>query len=399
MSYPGRSSLALCLLVAGTVHANPDPGSSIPVAPAASGPATAQSEAPNMPSHLTASLAATPTTLSAPKGIVPDPAAFSSGPPASGVQEQPLPNSQDNCDSADCRAVSDEPVSLGDAAARPRPSVHIGLAAQQALSESSKWADNPRAVPALDPVGRVVFPYSESLPTIVCAPIHVCDIELQAGEVVQGEPHVGDNVRWRISPAVSGGEDHKVTHLIVKPTEAGLDTNLIVPTDRHTYHIRLVSSAERYVSSIAFSYPDEHQQTWSEFAKTNTSGAGNSADRSTGDMPTVAVNRLNFNYRIKVVHGKPGFKPVHAMDDGYHTYIAMNEEMPQQEAPVLVGISSAGEEQMVNYRLKGNMYVVDGTVSRLALLSGAGKHQDRVELTREECTQRGWLGMCWDSKE
>jgi type IV secretion system protein TrbG len=391
MSYPGCSSLALCLLVAGTAQAAPDPGSSTPTA-------AAQGEAPNMPAHLTASLAATPTTLSAPKGIVPDPAAFSSGPPTSGLQEPPVPNSQDSCDSADCRVVSDEPATP-DAGARPRPPVHIGLAAQQALSESSKWAENPRAVPALDPVGRVVFPYSESLPTIVCAPVHVCDIELQPGEVVQGEPHVGDSVRWRISPAVSGGEDHKVTHLIVKPTEAGLDTNLIVPTDRHTYHIRLVSSAERYVSSIAFSYPDEHQQTWSEFAKTNTSSAGSATDHGTGDMPTVAVNRLNFNYRIKVVHGKPGFKPLRAMDDGYHTYIAMNEEMPQQEAPVLIGISAAGEEQMVNYRLKGNMYVLDGTVSRLALVSGAGRHQERVELTREECNQKGWLGLCWDPKE
>jgi len=185
----------------------------------------------------------------------------------------------------------------------------------------------------------------------------------------------------------------------VKPTEAGLDTNLIVPTDRHTYHIRLVSSAERYVSSVAFSYPDEHQQTWSEFAKTNISSATKAADHGAGDMPTVAVNRLNFNYRIKVVHGKPEFKPLHAMDDGYHTYIAMNEEMRQQEAPVLFGISSAGEEQMVNYRLKGNMYVVDGTVAKLALVSGEGRHQERIELTREECKQRGSLGMCWDSRE
>ena len=28
-----------------------------------------------------------------------------------------------------------------------------------------------------------------------------------------------------------------------------------------------------------------------------------------------------------------------------------------------------------------------------------GKRQQRIELTREECRQRGWLGMCWDPKE
>jgi type IV secretion system protein VirB9 len=116
-------------------------------------------------------------------------------------------------------------------------------------------------------------------------------------------------------------------------------------------------------------------------------------------MPTVAVNRLNFNYKIKVVKGKPGFKPLRAMDDGYHTYIAMNEQMPQQEAPALIGISPTGEEQMINYRLKGNLYVVDGTIYKLALVSGVGRHQDRIELTRDPCKQRGWLGICWDPKE
>jgi type IV secretion system protein VirB9 len=116
-------------------------------------------------------------------------------------------------------------------------------------------------------------------------------------------------------------------------------------------------------------------------------------------MPTVAVNRLNFDYRIKVVKGKPSFKPLRAMDDGYHTYISMNEDLPQGEAPALVGISRSGEEQMINYRMKGNIYVVDGTVSKLALISGVGGEQQRIELTRQACQRRGWLGICWDPKE
>jgi len=178
MSYKGYSSLAVCLLVAGAAHANQDPGSS-----------TTRSEAPDIPSPLTASLATTPAPLSSPKGIVPDPAAFSPGPSASG---QPTPPSaEDNCDSGDCGPAADRLATTSELTPIYRPPVHIGIPAQQALSESYKWAENPKAVPALDSVGRVVFPYSESVPTIVCAPIHVCDIELQAGEVVQGEPTSG----------------------------------------------------------------------------------------------------------------------------------------------------------------------------------------------------------------
>jgi type IV secretion system protein TrbG len=299
----------------------------------------------------------------------------------------------DHCTGARC-----SPSDPHAAAEKPRPPVHIGPPAQRALSQSQSWAENPNALPALDSGGRVVFPYNQSAPTIVCAPIHVCDIELQEGEVVQGAPHIGDSVRWKVSPALSGSDEHRVTHLIVKPTESGLDTNLIVPTDRHTYHIRLVSSSYRYISSVAFQYPDEQSQSWSSFEH-STGGAGSSSGPGSAELPTVAVNRLNFNYTVKVVKGRPTFKPLRAMDDGYHTYIAMNEDLPQGEAPALLSISPSGAEQIVNYRLKGNLYIIDGTVHKIALISGVGSDQQRVELTRSPCRQKGWLGICWDPKE
>lgn len=319
-------------------------------------------------------------------------------PPSSPVQLPPAtpPGPGDSCDGADC---SGNKTAAGKTRSAP---VYIGPPAQRALSESNQWAENPDAMPMRDAGGRVLFPFSQSAPTIVCAPLHVCDIELQAGELVQGTPHIGDSVRWKISPALSGTDEKRVTHLIIKPTEAGLDTNLIIPTDRHTYHIRLVSSTTRYVSSVGFFYPEDQEQSWTELTKAgkgmgNAHGAG--ADPGGADMPTVAVNRLNFNYKIKVVKGKPLFKPLRAMDDGYHTYISMNEDMQQLEAPVLVGISPGGQEQIVNYRLKGNLYVIDGTLPKIALISGAGKDQQRVELTRDPCRNRGWLGICWDAQE
>lgn len=54
---------------------------------------------------------------------------------------------------------------------------------------------------------------------------------------------------------------------------------------------------------------------------------------------------------------------------------------------------------MINYRLKGNLYVVDGTIEKLALISRAGEHLARIEFTHSPCRQRSWLGICWDAKE
>jgi type IV secretion system protein VirB9 len=330
------------------------------------------------------------------------PAPAASSPGAEGLQTQApvLANRCDAPDPADCPAA---PVSVPPIQAESRPvdvgvpsRVRIGKPAQRAVTESYNWAENPNAVPVRDAGGRVVFGFSESAPTIVCAPLRVCDIELQVGEAVLGAPHIGDAIRWKVAPAVSGTGEHAVTHLVVKPTEAGLDTNLIVPTDRRTYHLRLVSSVDHYVSSVAFDYPEDNRRAWEELLKAQQINDTTSVSEG---QPTVAVNRLNFNYKIKVVRGKPSFKPLRAMDDGYHTYIAMNEDMPQREAPALIGISPSGAELMLNYRLKGNLYMVDGTQFKLALISGVGRHQERIELTRDPCRDRGWLGICWDPKE
>jgi type IV secretion system protein VirB9 len=379
------------MLIAGTVGAD-----QVPDQPA--NEAAPETKSSNAPPEVTPPEAAT----AAPEPPSGDTSADLAG-PATGVKENSMqpqvpPPPAGNCETADCLSNTAKPQNESGKrkGASASPPGRIGKPAQRAIAESRAWAENPVAMPLVDSGGRVIFPFSESAPTIVCAPLRVCDIELQAGEVVQGAPHIGDAIRWKVAPAVSGSDDRKVTHLIVKPTEPGLDTNLVIPTDRHTYHLRLVSSNEVYVSSVAFDYPDEQQQAWQSLARTGTGGNGSNTG---GDMPTVAVNRLNFDYKIKIVKGKPTFKPLRAMDDGYHTYIAMNEELPQGEAPVLIGISPGGDEQMINYRLKGNLYVVDGTLFRLALISGVGGGQQRIELTRNLCKRRGWLGICWDPKE
>ena len=65
---------------------------------------------------------------------------------------------------------------------------------------SEKWRTENNA-PAAGPDGRVLYSFGAGLPTVVCAPLRVCIIELQAGEKIVGEPQIGDSVRWNISPA------------------------------------------------------------------------------------------------------------------------------------------------------------------------------------------------------
>jgi P-type conjugative transfer protein TrbG len=238
--------------------------------------------------------------------------------------------------------------------------------------------------PAVGSDGRVVYTYGAGLPIVVCAPLHVCTVELEPGEKIIGEPQIGDSVRWEISPTSSGSGSESMPILIIKPRIAGLDTTMVVPTDRRAYYIRLQSKSAEYVARVAFSYPEERDRQWQVFlAKQHEREEQDKAQR-VADLPSRAIEDMYWKYAIK--GGTPSIRPVHVMDDGAKTYIQMPQETIPRELPVLVIKTSSGSE-MVNYRVKDNIYIVDRLFDRAALLLGVGKHQTKVEIVREQAVR------------
>jgi type IV secretion system protein VirB9 len=37
------------------------------------------------------------------------------------------------------------------------------------------------------------IPYGAGMPTVVCAPLRVCIVEMEPGEKIVGEPHIGES--------------------------------------------------------------------------------------------------------------------------------------------------------------------------------------------------------------
>src|SRR5215475_8197750 len=52
------------------------------------------------------------------------------------------------------------------------------------------------------------------------------------------------------------------------------------------------------------------------------------------------------------------------------TYVQMNPSVKNREAPALVVIGSDGKQEMVNYRVKNDIYIVDRLFDRAALILG-----------------------------
>jgi type IV secretion system protein VirB9 len=262
---------------------------------------------------------------------------------------------------------------------RPRTDVPLTPTALEAARVSERWRGE-KDMPSPGPDGRVMYSFGAGLPTVVCAPLRVCLIELEAGEKIVGEPHIGDSVRWNISPAMYGTGEQATAVIILKPQMPGLDTNLLITTDRRAYYLRLISKPEDYVARVAFAYPEDDTRKWQQQVAAEQALA--KQEKHSAEIPPamIAIENVNFDYTIR--GGDEHIRPVRVFDDGAKTYIQMPPELQHREAPVLLVVGKDGKGEMTNYRVKDQTYIVDRLFDHANLVLGSGKKAQKVEISR-----------------
>lgn len=258
---------------------------------------------------------------------------------------------------------------LGPAAWAETPAGEPALSAKEkeSLRLAREWMDNPTK-PLRGEAGKVVYAYESGMATVFAAPMEISDIELQAGETVN-EILVGDTARWQVESGTSGSG---LTHVFVKPMEAGLRTSLVVTTDKRTYHIRLVSQKEGHTPYTSFIYQKDVLAAKAQQAKQQTWATAEIGGRE------VDLSGLDFNYKVM---GTAPWKPARVYNDGHKTFIKLPDSAAHGEAPVLLA-KSGGKERLVNYRFRNNAFEVDGLFDRFILVSGVGQDQERVEIRK-----------------
>jgi type IV secretion system protein TrbG len=262
---------------------------------------------------------------------------------------------------------------------QPGKDAPLSDTAKQALEVGQAWMTAGPA-PVEGSNGRIIYTYSAGLPTVVCAPLHVCALELQAGERILGEPHIGDSVRWIISPATSGRDELAMPMIVIKPKAAGLDTDLLITTDRRAYYVRLISKPEEYLARVAFAFPDEEEGKWKAYLARQQDERRKQEAEAVRLAPIEGLESLYFDYTIR--GGGAATKPIRVVDDGRKTYIQMPPETAHRELPVLAVLGPDGKADLANYRVKGDLYIVDRIFDRGALILGTGKKAQRADIIR-----------------
>ena len=227
-----------------------------------------------------------------------------------------------------------------------------------------------------------VYPYTVgALYQVYAAVNQVTDIALESGEKLVSVS-AGDTVRWVVGDTTSGEGTTAQVHILVKPIGAELETNLVITTDRRTYHLELRSTDKTYMASVSWTFPAsallalKADRAKAEAAQTVVADTG------------VNLDQLRFRYTIE---GDAPWKPRQVFDDGAKVYIQFPPGLAQGEAPPLFVIGPDGKPALVNYRVRGTTYIVDRLFAAAELRLGTAP-QRVVRIVRTDAVWREQRG-------
>lgn len=198
---------------------------------------------------------------------------------------------------------------------------------------------------------------------VYAAPGYLSTILLEPGEAIVTVA-AGDTTRWMVEETTAGDMGDPRSLLLLKPTRAGIRTNIVLVTDRRTYLIEAIAvQGSAYSAQTAWRYPDDDA-----IRQAAISG--------------VDVDAINFRYRIETVRGRnPNWRPIRVFDDGRRTYVEFPLDISTSEAPPLF-LRDGPDAALVNYRVVGNRYIVDRLFDVAELRLGSTR-QTIVRISRE----------------
>ena len=181
--------------------------------------------------------------------------------------------------------------------------------------------------------GRVLnLPYSADHATLLSvAAGYAALVELGSDERIENVV-VGDSGAWQVTPTKQGDR------LVIKPLASSNSTDLIVITSNRRYLFLLRSAQEDEGGPLVvrFDYPQAVQN--------NTT-------------PPIIPGR----YKLR---GDRALFPSSMSDDGNRTFVTWK---PDSALPAIFAADEAGHEALVNGRMVGSAYVIEGVANRYVL--------------------------------
>lgn len=174
----------------------------------------------------------------------------------------------------------------------------------------------------------------DAVVNLAVSPGYAAVVELASDEQIDTVV-IGNGNGWQITETAGGNR------LVVKPLSGAAPTNMVVITDarRYVFDLDPGGSPDRTSFVLRFDYP------------------GNEA----------AASRQASSYKFS---GDRQLFPVAMRDDGQRTRVRWGKETPM---PAIVAIGDGQAETLVNGRMVGNEYVIEGTAERYKFRYGTAE--------------------------
>lgn len=196
------------------------------------------------------------------------------------------------------------------------------------------------------------------------APLRVTTLTLPPGETLLSKA-AGDTVRWQIGEVLSGEGETAQAHVLVKPLERGLRTNLVLTTNRRLYLVELQSGGPAASDAVV---------TWETPVSTGTPDVVvPEPPAPTPDL--IPRGPVNAAYRITPPRRRPAWTPTAVFDDGARTFIVFPPDLAVLETPALFVVAHDGGRRMINYRQSGTVLIADRLLDRAELRLGGTRPQ------------------------
>lgn len=217
--------------------------------------------------------------------------------------------------------------------------------------------------------GTFYYTYNENFVyEIYAQPYHLTDIVLEDGELVLGKPLLSeDESVWELTANVARNPNtgEKIQHFFIKPAYSGLDSSLIVITDRRVYHFRIKSYKDTHMAMVKFTYPLTKNVWASSASENNAKGVSVENEFVTVTNPEY----LSFDYKMKYGFKKPEFLPKRVYDDGNRTYIVVDDVVLHKQLPLVFN----ERNEIVNYTVQKNVFIVPRLINKVTLRLGKQK--------------------------
>ena len=150
-------------------------------------------------------------------------------------------------------------------------------------------------------------------------------------------------------------------HLFLKPTAAGVLTNLTILTTHHHYRVdyavatgRPDASRAEVVYALRFEYPEDHARA---------EQAASDAARIAEDLRSPAA-AVNWDYWYC---GPPTLRPLAAYDDGFQTHLRFSDA---SELPALFIRNEDGSESLTNFTVTAQEVIIHRVAHQMILRRG-----------------------------